>query len=85
MWCLRLTYDVGDGEEQAMAMRRVQSVTGSAISGIGLAGALVLGAVWTAVAVVDGNMVATAVRFLVAIGAGFFYLVLFRVARRPPV
>ncbi|MDH3303235.1 MAG: hypothetical protein OES24_22250 [Acidimicrobiia bacterium] len=68
-----------------MATPQVQSTAGSLISGFGLAGALLLGAVWTGMAVVDGNMVATAVRFLVAIVAGLFYLILFRVARRPVV
>lgn len=65
-----------------MATERVESTVGSMISGFGLAASLVLGAVWTALAVVDGDRVATVVRFVVAIGAGLFYLVLFRLARR---
>ncbi len=66
-----------------MATPQVQSTAGSLLSGFGLATALTLGAVWTAMAVVDGNMGATVARFLVAIGAGMFYVTLLRVARRP--
>ncbi len=66
-----------------MATSRTQSPAGSVLSGLGLVAALCLGAVWTAMAVVDGNMAATVARFLVATGAGLFYLVLFRFARRP--
>lgn len=65
-----------------MTTRRVQTTTGSVISGFGLVAALVLGAVWTAMAVADGDMVATVVRFIVATGTGLFYLVLFRTVRR---
>jgi len=66
-----------------MTMPQVQSTTGSVISGFGLVAAVVLGAVWTGMAVLDGNVVATAGRFVVAIGTGLFYVVLFRAARRP--
>lgn len=67
-----------------MTTPQAQSTAGSLISGFGLAAALLLGAVWTGMAVVDGNVVATALRFLVAMGTGLFYLVLFRAARRGP-
>lgn len=66
-----------------MASPQVRSPAGSMISAFGLVAALSLGAVWTGMAVADGNMAATFVRFLVAIGAGLFYLLLFRVARSP--
>lgn len=65
-----------------MTTPQVQSTTGSVISVFGLIAAVVLGAVWTGMAVLDGNVVATAARFVVAIGAGLFYVVLFRAARR---
>lgn len=66
-----------------MATSQVQSTAGSVISGFGLVAAVVLGSVWTGMAVVDGSMAATAARFALAIGVGVFYLVLLRVARRP--
>lgn len=65
-----------------MTTPRVQSTAGLVISGFGLAAAVVLGAVWTAAAVVDGDMVATVIRFVVAMGTGLFYLILFRAGRR---
>ncbi len=67
-----------------MAAQELQSAVGSLIAGVGLTAALVLGAVWTAMAVVDGNVGATAVRFVAAIGAGLFYLMLLRAARSAP-
>ncbi len=66
-----------------MADPRAGFTAGVLVSGLGLAAAVTLGAVWTAVAVVDGNMVATVARFLLAISAGSFYLILLRAARGP--
>lgn len=66
-----------------MTTPQVQSTTGSVISGFGIVAAVVLGAVWTGMAVLDGNVMATAARFVVAVGSGLFYVILFRAARRP--
>lgn len=66
-----------------MATPQAQSTVGLLAAGLGLVAAVMLGAVWTAMAVVDGDQVATVARFLLAIGAGLFYLTLWRAARGP--
>ena len=65
-----------------MTTARLKSAAELLLCGMGLAVALVLGAVWTAMAVADGDVTATAVRFTLAMTAGAFYLTLLRVARR---
>lgn len=58
-----------------------QSQTGAGVlAGLGLLAAVVLGSLWTAMAVVDGSVTALLVRFTVSVAGGFYYVVMYRVA-----
>jgi len=66
-----------------MAASPIQSPVASILSLLGFTAVLVLGAVWTALAVIDGEIGATLARFLVSIGAGVSWLTVQRVLRLP--
>ncbi|MEM7276305.1 MAG: hypothetical protein AAF547_24735 [Actinomycetota bacterium] len=51
------------------------------VSALGLVAVLVLGAWWTGAAVADGSPETVLVRFLLTVAAGFYYLVVNRIAR----
>ncbi len=65
---------------------RAQVGTGSnlLLTALGLLAAVALGSWWTAMAVVDGSPVGVLVRFTVSMAGGWYYLVLFQVARGRP-
>ncbi|MGI9597134.1 MAG: hypothetical protein ACR2QK_13300 [Acidimicrobiales bacterium] len=56
-----------------------------ALAGIGLLVAVAVGSWWTALAVVDGSTVGVLVRFAASLAAGFYYLVMLRVATGRPL
>lgn len=51
---------------------------------LGLLAAVALGSWWTALAVVEGSPGSVLVRFVLSMAGGWYYLVLYRVARGRP-
>lgn len=61
-------------------MKRENSVE-STLAFVGLLVAVGLGAWWTGMAVAEGMVTATVVRFCLSVVGGCYYLVLYRIAR----
>lgn len=60
-----------------------QSFVEAWLAAAGLVVALVFGAWWTGMAVMNGDVGWTLARFVISVGVGLYYAILLRVARSP--